>query len=284
MSTPQSQHSEIIEALKELYILLATLGAFPELDGQEEDTVLIPPHAPGSINAAAASEAGFAPEAVEFMSMLPYLAVARESCGSFEILPSTKPLTFHGEDLDAGHFEDLRDLDYNGGVMPATALRLTRINIYGAEWIYDVETCLLTAWEPFDDPTESENYLGVPAQPPRQVLKPVIDKYQHLDYIVRLDGYVDFSSPLFSESGGRPPKDWGPEDARVWEAQYAVWQAVRGIKDIYIDCGWDVDRPVMDQSKFKRDDFLRKRAEYWRDVVEPLIEEEAEVGRQRAGN
>lgn len=141
MPTPPSQHTEIIEALKELYILLATLGAFPELDGQEEDTVLIPPHAPGSINAAAASEAGFAPEAVGLMSMLPYLAVARESCGSFEILPSTRPLTFHGEDLDAGHFEDLRDLDYSGGVMPATALRLTRINIYGVEWIYDVETC-----------------------------------------------------------------------------------------------------------------------------------------------
>lgn len=141
MPTAPAQHTEIIEALKELYTLLVTLGAFPELDSEAQDTVLLPPHAPGSINAAAASEAGYAPQAVELMSNLPYLAVAAENCGIFEILPSTRPITFHGEDLDAGHFEDLRDLDYNGGVMPPTTLRLTRINIYGVEWIYDVETC-----------------------------------------------------------------------------------------------------------------------------------------------
>lgn len=139
---------------------------------------------------------------------------------------------------------------------------------------------LLTSWEPFDCP--GDDYFGLPAQSPRQVLGPVIEKYQRLDYIARLDEYVDFSSPLFSESGGRPPKDWGPRDALVWEAQYAVWQAVRGIKDIYVECGWDVDKSVREQGEFRRGEFLQKRAEYWKRVVEPLVEQEEEAGRRRA--
>lgn len=138
---------------------------------------------------------------------------------------------------------------------------------------------LVTAWEPFSDYSD---FSGAPAKPPREVLGPVIEKYQGLDYIARPDGYVNFSSPLFSESGGRPPKDWGPADARLWEAQYAVWRAVRGIRDLYVECGWEVNRPVRGQGSFRRDEFLQKRQDYWRDVVEPLLSAEEEAGRRRA--
>jgi hypothetical protein len=68
----------------------------------------------------------------------------------------------------------------------------------------------------------------------------------------------------------------------VWEAQYAVWRAVRRIKDLYIQCDWDLEKPVRGQGNFRRDEFLQKREVYWRETVEPLIQEEEEAGRRRA--
>lgn len=142
-NVPSSQqHAELIDSLQELYVLLATLGAFPALGDDAGDPVQLPPHAPGSINAAAAAEAGYAPAAVELMRALPYLAAAADDYGNFEVLPSTKPITYLGGDLDEGDFEWRREMMAGSDeMMPPTALRLTRINIYGVEWIYDVETC-----------------------------------------------------------------------------------------------------------------------------------------------
>lgn len=137
---PLPRHAELIETIQELYVLLATLGALPSPDDDEGNPVRLPPHAPGTINAPAASETGYAPDAVELMAALPYLAVAEEADPDFELLPSTKPSTYFGDDLDAGHFEWMRET-LNDEMMPDTAVRLTRSNVYGVEWIYDVSSC-----------------------------------------------------------------------------------------------------------------------------------------------
>jgi hypothetical protein len=147
-TTSSSRHAELIDSLQELYTLIGTLGAFPTLENEAVDAVQLPPHEPGALNAAAASEAGYAPDAVELMGALPYLTVAGDDYADFELLPSTRPSTYLGEDRDAGHFEWMREMDVNDDAMSATALRLTRSNVYGVVWVYDVETCELVPFFP----------------------------------------------------------------------------------------------------------------------------------------
>lgn len=110
----------------------------------------------------------------------------------------------------------------------------------------------------------------------------MIDHYRRLDYLATPAGELDFSSPLFADAPldpvtgeAQPPTDWDADDATRWRAQYALWRATRGIKDIYLECGWDIES--REQSDFRRDEFLRKRAEYWADVVEPLAQAEADL-------
>ncbi|KAF2766538.1 hypothetical protein EJ03DRAFT_338317 [Teratosphaeria nubilosa] len=74
-------HGEIISALTELYTLLDRLGAI------EPNIVRLPPHALDALNRTAALAAGYAPEAVELMGRLPYLANE-----DVELMPSTVPI------------------------------------------------------------------------------------------------------------------------------------------------------------------------------------------------
>lgn len=321
----QHAHAELIDALTELYTLLDTLGAVPPAisdsnpnSGSDPDSappnvnVCLPPHPAGSINAEAAAAAGFAPEAVSLMSALPFLAGdhAYNHGSGCELMPSTYALSYLGEDLDEGDFEWRREL-LSDALMPPTALKLTKSDVYGVEWGYDVRTSefclacrqgrgnsrlllrsliltshhqgLLTPWEPFDHGLyDTSDCSHVAALPPRQVVGPLIDRYRRLDYLATPSGQVGFSSPLFADAPldpvtgeAQPPKDWDPVDAIKWRAQYAVWRATRGIKDLYLKSGWDVER--REQRDFRRDDFLRKRAVYWAEAVEPLVQAEAEL-------
>lgn len=74
---------------------------------------------------------------------------------------------------------------------------------------------------------------------------------------------MDFSSPLFAD------------DAIKWRAQYDLWQGTRDINDIYLECVWDLES--REQSEFRRDELLRKRALYWADVAEPLVQAETDL-------
>ncbi|ROV88189.1 hypothetical protein VSDG_09263 [Cytospora chrysosperma] len=211
----------------------------------------MPPHPAGSINTEAAVAAGFAPEVVSLMSALPFLADdhAYNHGSGCELMTSTHALSYLGEDLDKSDFEWRREM-LKDGLMPPTALKITQSDVYGVEWVYDVGTGLLTPWEPFEHGlSDTNDYSHVAALPPRQVVGPLIDHYRRLDYLATPYGQVDFSSPLFADAplnpvtgDAQPPKDWGPVDAIKWRAQYAVWRATRGIKDLYLDSGWDVER------------------------------------------
>ncbi|KUI66078.1 hypothetical protein VM1G_02485 [Cytospora mali] len=287
----QQAHTELIDALTELYTLLDTLGALPPADADSDSdsatptvNVFLPPHPPGLINTEAAVAAGFAPEAVSVMSAIPFLAgdYTYTHGSGFELMPSTYAWSYLGGDLDEGDFESRRELLHDE-LMPPTALKLTQSDVYGVEWIYDVGTGLLTPWKPFDHGlSDTNDYSHVAPLPPRQVIGPLIDHYRRHDYLATPSGQVDFSSPLFAAAPldpvtgeAQPPKDWNPVDATKWRAQYAVWRATRGIKDLYLECGWDVE--AREQHGFRRDEFLRKRAVYYAETVEPLVQAEAEL-------
>ncbi|KAI0015403.1 hypothetical protein F4780DRAFT_764203 [Xylariomycetidae sp. FL0641] len=260
-----SPHSDVIAAFRELYVLLDELAAIPggivRLPSPETGR-----HAPDAVNTDAAQTAGYDDSVLSLMWEMPYLDIGEHEM-FLELLPSTYPVSYIGPDMDDGYFESCREMLHDEE-MPPTALRLMRSEIYGTEFIYDTRTSLMTAWKPIDNPDEVDDYLHVPAAPPCTVLNPIIQKYRTLEYLGTPRG-IDFNSSLFAESGGEPPRDWGSGDARRWRAQYDVWAATRRLRDIYIECGWDVK--AAEQTDFRREEFLRKRDRHWRDVVQPLI-------------
>lgn len=132
-----SQHIEIISTLTELYTILFTSGAIAS------DLLLLPDpatglHPPDTINSAAALSAGFSQEVVDLLCALPYLNVDEHEL-HLELLPSTFPITYRGNDLDEGYFESQRSM-LNDEVMPPHALKLTHNELHGLEFIYDVKT------------------------------------------------------------------------------------------------------------------------------------------------
>lgn len=132
----------------------------------------------------------------------------------------------------------------------------------------------MTSWKPIDNPDEVDDYFHVPAQPPREVLRPIIDKYRRLEYLGTPAG-IDHNHALFSESGGQPPEDWNARDRQRWQGQYDIWAAVRKLKEFYLECGWDVE--AIEQTRFRRDEFLEKRRTHWEQVVEPLRRIDQEI-------
>lgn len=126
----------------------------------------------------------------------------------------------------------------------------------------------MVAWEPWENPVDVNDYSHVPALTPREILGPVIGSYRSLKYLATPRG-VEFNPEGFVESGGVPPRDWGPEDRKKWQNSYNVWEATQRLRDLFLECGWNVE--AGEQTTFRRNEFMEKRDRYWREVVEPLI-------------
>ncbi|KAH9986362.1 hypothetical protein F4779DRAFT_611843 [Xylariaceae sp. FL0662B] len=266
-----THHSELINVLREFHTLLSSLGAIPaeKIQLPDPDTGVQPD---GAIDAEAAHAAGYAPETIGLMNALPYLAVDRHEM-FFELLLSTFPITYIGADADEGYFRDLRGL-LNNAEMPPTAMRLTRSEIYGTEFIYDTATKLMTPWKPIHNPDEVDDYSHVAGASSREVLSPVIESYRKLRYLATSRG-LDFSPAEYADSGGAPPQGWSADERQRWEASCAVWEATQKLRDFYLECGWDVD--AAEQRDFRLDEFLAKRETHWREVLELLMRAEEET-------
>ena len=42
----------------------------------------------------------------------------------------------------------------------------------------------------------------------------------------------------------------------MWETSYADWEATQELREIYLECGWDVD--AVERSRFSLDDFFAR--------------------------
>ncbi|KAI0424815.1 hypothetical protein F5Y09DRAFT_323377 [Xylaria sp. FL1042] len=226
-------------------------------------------HPDGAVNTEAATAAGYTPETVQLMAALPYLTLSEHEM-SLQLLPSTYPVTYLGKDLNEGYFRSYREL-LNDAEMPPTALQLTWSELYGVVFIYDTPAKLLRPWKPFDNPDEEDGYSHVAGASPREVLSPLINDYRKLRHLVTPGG-PDFSGGLFADSGGMRPNGWREDEQKKWDTAYAVWQATQKLRDIYLECGWDVD--ATEQRDFNLEEYLARRDVYWRDVVEPPTEAE----------
>lgn len=134
MTTRGDDHSELVVVLTEL------LGLLDDLVAIEPNTLLYPQpdtglHVPGTINATAASVAGYSTQAITLMTSLPYL---RHS--EFQIGPSTHMVAYANQ--DEGGFEGERIMYVESGeeFMHPSAVQLTSgESIYGLWRIYDTE-------------------------------------------------------------------------------------------------------------------------------------------------
>ncbi|KAI7336593.1 hypothetical protein KC315_g2678 [Hortaea werneckii] len=255
-------HWEIIDVLTELYVLLDTLAAVPP------NLLRLPPadtgtHPPDVFNAEVASAAGFSSEAVKVLSALPYLV------GSFQIAPSTATMDYCDQDADEGVFEVSREMMYDGNLAPPSAIQLTASEGgYGCIYIYDTENGNMYPWTPMDDGPSADDedgdidYFHIQPQSPREALQPLIDKFRGLHYIiVRLDR--DTKHQLFEETlNVGVTENFTEDELRRWVGTeyYRYWQISRELKDIYVDCGWEVE--YVEQPRFRRQEFLERRRRY----------------------
>ncbi|KAI1421367.1 hypothetical protein F5Y12DRAFT_790072 [Xylaria sp. FL1777] len=227
-SKSATNHSEIISVLWEFYTLLSSLAAVPAIYLPDANTGI---HPDDGINTVSATTAGYAPETIQLMTALPYLA-DEEHETSIELLPSMFPITCH-----------------------LTAIQLTYNAIYGTVFIYDTATKLLTPWKPFENPDDEDGYSHVAGASPREVLSPIIDDYHNFRHLATPQGF-NYAYGLFANSGGVKPDGWRPDEQQKWEAAYAVWEATQKLRDLYLECGWDVD--AVEQTGFNLEEFLAR--------------------------
>ncbi|GAB7322535.1 hypothetical protein MBLNU13_g03458t2 [Cladosporium sp. NU13] len=266
MTTRRDDHSELVEVLTEL------LGLLDDLVAIEPNTLLYPQpdtglHVPGTINATAASVAGYSTQAITLMSSLPYLQHSE-----FQIGPSTHMVTYANQ--DEGGFEEERIMYVESGeeLMSSSAVQLTSgESIYGLWRIYDTDKKVVYVW----DKNDHDIYFEAPPLSPREAFQALLDSFRSLNWLVtETSGWLHTDWP-WTEF----PRDWPESHRREYETDHDVWKAVRGLAHIYVDCGWDVN--AVDQPAFRREEFIRRRKQYVETIVVPLEEIHQRAGEDR---
>lgn len=117
---------------------------------------------------------------------------------------------------------------------------------------------------------EVDEYFDLPPVSPRQAIQPLLDKFRGLLQLVTPEhGHVNTDQ-------GASPKRWQFETENHFQAERRVWEATCGLADMYLECGWDVNAIV--QTSFRPSEFIEKRSEYMREILEPLNEEAYKEG------
>jgi hypothetical protein len=135
-----------------------------------------------------------------------------------------------------------------------------------------------------DDPEERDMRLDyfrayVPSMSPREALQPFINKFRRLEYINHPPWAGTEHKLVYDSSYSSPPLRDGNGicDERNPELErYEEWLALRQFKEIYLECGWDVDAVV--QTGFRQGEFLEKRGRHLDEVYKDRL---AEIMRRR---
>lgn len=130
-------------------------------------------------------------------------------------------------------------------------------------------------WDYNDSNITEDNYFQVPPLSPREAFQPLIDDFRGLNWLVTGRPYG-----LQTEWPWNDFPEYWPESMRPeYEADYDVWKAKRVLKDIYLDCGWDVH--TVEQTHFRRDEFIERRERHLQKIVKPLKEVSMRVWEKR---
>lgn len=130
-----------------------------------------------------------------------------------------------------------------------------------------------------DDKEERDmslNYFRayIPSMSPREALQPLIDKFRSLDYINRPPWAGTDHQLVYEEWVFPPPVRTDFRDESDFESQVRArdeFLAKRQLKDLYLECGWDVN--AVSQTAFRRDKFLENRRQHLDKIYRHFLEE-----------
>jgi hypothetical protein len=114
----------------------------------------------------------------------------------------------------------------------------------------------------------------IPSMSPREALQPLINKFRSLDYI-NVPSWAGTDHQLVYEEWAFPPpvrtnfRDESKFERRVRARD--EFMAKRHLKDLYLECGWDVN--AITQTAFRRGQFLEKRKQHLDTIYRHLLEE-----------
>lgn len=109
---------------------------------------------------------------------------------------------------------------------------------------------------------------------PREALQPLINKFRSLDYINIPPWAGSDHELVYEEWAFAPPVRTDFRDESDVESQVRArddFLAKRQLKDLYLECGWDVN--ATSQSAFRRDEFLEKRRQHLDTICRHILEE-----------
>lgn len=109
---------------------------------------------------------------------------------------------------------------------------------------------------------------------PREALQPLLNKFRSLDYINRPPWAGTDHESVYEEWAFPPPVRTDIRDDHAFENQVRArdkFLAKRQLKDLYLECGWDVNAIL--QPEFRRDEFLEKRRRHLDTIYVHLLEE-----------
>lgn len=112
---------------------------------------------------------------------------------------------------------------------------------------------------------EVDAYFDLRPVSPRQAFQPLLDKFRGLRHLVAPEhGQVDTGQDA-------SPQRWQFGTEAQFRAEIKVWEAMCGLADIYLECGWNANAVV--QTAFRSIEFTEKRSKYMSEVFKPLKEE-----------
>jgi hypothetical protein len=121
----------------------------------------------------------------------------------------------------------------------------------------------------------SLNYFRayIPSTSPREALQPLINKFRSLDYI-NVPSWAGMDHQLVYEEWAFPPPvrtDFSDdEDFQSQARARDEFLAKRQLKDLYLECGWDVN--AVAQTAFRCDEFLEKRRQHLDTIYRDRLE------------
>jgi hypothetical protein len=132
---------------------------------------------------------------------------------------------------------------------------------------------------PVDDDEERDMNLDyfrayIPSMSPREALQPLINRFRSLDYINRPPWAGTEHELVYEESAFPPPVRTDFRDESDFQSQEQArneFLAKRHLKDLYLECGWNVNAVL--QTAFRCEEFLEKRRQHLDTVYRHRLEE-----------
>lgn len=268
--TPQrimapSDHGELASVLTGLYTLLDTLAAIPD-----NANILLPSDSgiyPADISDTnAARQAGFSDEAVHALSIVPYLEDGT-------LGPRTFPQSYSGPDADPKELRRLRQMFYDEeNLTPPSAMQLTfSEGGHGVVYVYDSDQSTNPHGTAF-----SERLFANNRSRSNLILQPTlatISMYRQNPLAKLCNRQLTVSaasagwtclcmksrtmswSKMYSTEAKNLQTLAMMSSGKLNDHERRLWEAQRGLKDVYLECGWDVE--AEEQTTFRRDEFLR---------------------------